>query len=1028
VRPLVPEEASWRSRRGAQPPAVSQAGPVASLASSQEFELAASASEWDGAQDRHPGPSPLLVPALVCATGLFLWTLPGWAALLARRWLGDSEALAALVPCGQTLLVLGLVLGLWRALQLQRQLRAASAREQRLSHLLQQASDGHWELDAEFRLIGVQSKKHTAPAGHDPYGLGHVPWEHPRLVWAEETLDQLRAHLELREPLRDLPVQVRGSAHSALHLLVSGAPRFSARGQFLGYGGVARDVSAAHHTRSALQASESRYRELFALSPTALVLHRQGRVVGANPAALQLLGHSSLLALQQTNLIDYFEEPQPPEQALARLAPTPRSSGAAAAAAPQPTLNDLCLRVAGRRVWVRTAGVAVHSEHGPAVMTLLIDDTERRTAEEAVRRSEALLSLVFSTSPDLITLSELTSGRYQMVNRSFEQLLGWTAQEALGRTALELGVWPSEQARRQFVRAVLDQGLVSEMAVTFINKAGKPVPLRVSAARLTNERQDYIVVNARDISASERERLEREAILANASVGIALVREQRFALVNRHFESLVAWPAGTLLGQALGSVWPQPEQAAAAPPSSAQHETELLRRDGSRFLARIRTHPIDPHNPHEGGRVFIVEDITEQRQFEQTLQRARTEAEAASRAKSAFLANTSHELRTPLNAIAGLAALACEPQTSESARRAYLSQLTVSVKALAATVTGILDFSQITAGQVQIKAEIFDLQPMLGELHSAWLPAAQAKSLRLHSDLDASAARVRGDAHRLRQVLQHLLANAIKFTARGEVGLRVYRKGASALMRFEVRDTGPGIAPGQREGMFQPFSQADVSHTRQHGGTGLGLPTSRELVKLMGGHMGMQDAVPGQPSSGSLFWVELPLPVAQQPLPAASAAAAGLEEGTVGSATGSLKGLRVLMADDNEVNRLVACATLEQWGVQVVQVSDGAQAVAAVARASRTPPEGPAFDAVLMDLQMPVMSGFDATRAIRARADSQRLPIIALTAAALETERAQALAAGMNDFITKPIDAERLRAAMLHWCGREPKTLPLAGA
>ncbi len=969
----------------------------------------------------------LLWPALCAALGAMVLALAGMESMQSVE--SSPGALGGGLPpwwvWGAGLLLLGWLWGAWCALHSQRQLRAAQTREQRLTHLLQQASDGHWELNAQFHLSSVHTRQTLGKPAADPESLGKVPWDHPRLSWDPESMDQLRAHLELHEPFRDLPVQARGRHDKLYHLLVSGAPRFAADGQFLGYWGVARDVSAAHQTRSALQASEARYRELFALSPTALVLHRQGRIVGANPAAMQLLGHTHLPALRETNLIDYFEEDLPPQQALARLAPAPRSTDSAAA---HPSLSDLRLLVAGKRVWVRTAGVAVHSERGPAVMTLLIDDTERRAAEEAVRRSEALLSLVFATSPDLIALTELASGRYQMVNRSFERLMGWTAQEALGRTALELGLWPSEQERRQFVRLLLDQGVISERTMRFLNKAGQPVLLRMSAARFTNERNDYIVINARDISHSERDRMEREAILASASVGIVLVRERRFVLANRHFEDLVGWPAGMLLGQSLQVVWP--EAAQHAQPAATQHETELLRRDGSRFLARIRAHPIDPQHPEEGGRVCIIEDITEQRRFEQALQRAREDAEAASRAKSAFLANTSHELRTPLNAIAGLAALACEPQVAESTRRAYLNQLTTSVKALATTVSAILDLSQITAGRVQIKSQVFDLQPLLRELHEAFAPAAQAKALRLHSDVDRSAAMVRGDAARLRQVLQHLLSNAIKFTAQGEVSLRVYRKGVGEWMRFEVRDSGPGIPEAAREHMFQAFSQADVSHTRQHGGTGLGLPTSRELVKLMGGHMGMQDAVRGQPGTGSLFWVELPLPAA----PAAPAAELSQPEALVGpaqphanaGAPRSLRGLRVLMADDNEVNRLVASATLEQWGVQVVQVADGAQAVDAVAQAALDQPNQPAFDAILMDLQMPVMSGFDATRAIRARRDSQTLPIIALTAAALDTERAQALAAGMNDFITKPIDAERLRAAMLHWCGRELTPEPTA--
>jgi CheY-like chemotaxis protein len=215
-------------------------------------------------------------------------------------------------------------------------------------------------------------------------------------------------------------------------------------------------------------------------------------------------------------------------------------------------------------------------------------------------------------------------------------------------------------------------------------------------------------------------------------------------------------------------------------------------------------------------------------------------------------------------------------------------------------------------------------------------------------------------------------------------------------LRFEVHDTGPGIDAATQARLFKPFTQADESTTRRFGGTGLGLSICRELAELMGGSVG----VDSEPGRGSCFWAVLHLPPAEAP---AQPDAAALPE---------VRGAHVLMVEDNPVNMLIAVAMLEQWGVAVEQAHDGQQAVAAVARAVS---EGRHFDAVLMDVQMPHMSGYEATRVLRQQHGADALPIIALTAAALVTERDEAMAAGMNDFLTKPIDADRLRATLSRW-------------
>jgi CheY-like chemotaxis protein len=398
-----------------------------------------------------------------------------------------------------------------------------------------------------------------------------------------------------------------------------------------------------------------------------------------------------------------------------------------------------------------------------------------------------------------------------------------------------------------------------------------------------------------------------------------------------------------------------------------------------------------------GGTIWIVEDITERRRTEQALAKARDDAEAANRAKSAFLANTSHEIRTPLNGLVGLARLARRPEVDETRRRQYLDQIGDSAETLTAVISDVLDLSKIEAGRMLIDAVAFDLASLLDSLGRVYGTLADARGLTYEQTIDSALPRrALGDPVRLRQILTNYLNNALKFTRDGRIGLAasVPRNG---WLRVEVSDTGPGIDAAVQRQLFTPFTQADQSTTRRFGGTGLGLSICRELAHLMHGDVGVRSRV----GEGSTFWVELPLPAAASQDPDTGF---GIE-----AEDNPLIGARVLMAEDNAVNMTIAVAMLEQWGVVVSQASDGAQALDAVAQAERA---GRPFDAVLMDVHMPVMSGYEATRLLRQRHDPETLPIIALTAAALTSERELALDAGMNDFLTKPIDAQRLRETL----------------
>ena len=410
---------------------------------------------------------------------------------------------------------------------------------------------------------------------------------------------------------------------------------------------------------------------------------------------------------------------------------------------------------------------------------------------------------------------------------------------------------------------------------------------------------------------------------------------------------------------------------------------------------RLRAQAIDPLRPTTGGTVWIVEDVTEARAAQRELARARDAAEAANRAKSDFLANTSHEIRTPLNGVLGLAYLARQPGLDDARRQRYLDQMADSAEQLSCILSDILDVAKIEAGKLQLEAVAFDLPALLQALQYSHAPLAAAQGLAFTLETDpALPCWVCGAALRLRQILVNYLHNALKFCTAGSVRL-VVRALAGGQVQFEVIDTGPGIASAVQQRLFQPFTQADESITRRHGGTGLGLSICRELAGLMGGEVGLSS----QPGQGSNFHLRLPLPAAPAPAPPLP----------VLPAADNLRSARVLLVEDNPVNMMISAALLELWGVQVLRAVDGPGALQAVDEAAAA---GQPVQAVLMDLQMPGMSGHDTTRALHQREAGAGLPVIALTAAALVSEREQSLAIGMVDFLTKPIDPLRLQQAL----------------
>jgi signal transduction histidine kinase/CheY-like chemotaxis protein len=434
-------------------------------------------------------------------------------------------------------------------------------------------------------------------------------------------------------------------------------------------------------------------------------------------------------------------------------------------------------------------------------------------------------------------------------------------------------------------------------------------------------------------------------------------------------------------------------------------------------VLEIRTEPMPG-----GGIVQSYTDITD-------LVRAKEAAEAGARAKSIFLATMSHEIRTPLNGVLGMASLLRQGDLTPEQRR-NVDAITSCGDALLHIINDILDLSKLEAGMMEIEEAPFDLSLLINSAAAVTRGAATGKGIAIEVHVDPDLPRIiRGDRNRLRQALLNLLSNAVKFTEIGKVVLRATRHAPADELRIEVLDTGIGVPEEARDRLFKEFSQVDASISRRFGGTGLGLAITQRIVQAMHGRIG----VDSEPGKGSCFWFEMPVVSAPDavltedhaafeqrllPLPV-SAIGAGNPPSPSEPTT---RGWHILVAEDMAVNQMVARGLLEARGHSADLAADGWEAVAKA--------EAHDYDLILMDMQMPRMDGLEATRLIRARGGKlATIPIVAMTANAFGSDQAACSEVGMNDFIAKPVDAEKLNAILDRvMAGRPTRGNPIAGA
>jgi two-component system, sensor histidine kinase and response regulator len=647
----------------------------------------------------------------------------------------------------------------------------------------------------------------------------------------------------------------------------------------------------------------------------------------------------------------------------------------------------------------------------------LADGTEADHGEALARTRSAyqLLELTLSSVGDgILSLHDITGAIY--FNERFAQM--WSIprdrmgeldfKSLIARMALQVKDPEALRARVELHK----KNPGAEDVCAFEMNDGRVIERRVAAQHIQGERVAR-VISYRDITErmGHEKRMAFNALVLQNSGPLAWIDpvDKRIVYANKAACDTLGYAPDEMTRMTLYELDPDftLQKGAALREELVRRGTPITfesrnrRKDGT--LIDIEGTAFAAEDDKRSFSIVAFKDITERKRAEREIRQAKEIAEEATRAKSEFLANMSHEIRTPMNAVIGLSHLALKTDLTPR-QRDYITKVQTSGQHLLGLINDILDFSKIEAGKLDVESAEFDLQTLLENTNSLMAERCQAKGLALAFDVAPDVpARLIGDALRIGQILLNYANNAVKFTERGRILLvvrAVERAQQNVVLRFEVRDSGIGLTAEQISRLFQSFTQADASTTRKFGGTGLGLAISRKLAALMGGEVG----VDSEPGRGSTFWFSARLGIAAGE-PCEQAAPA--QEPAADACFAQVRGARVLLVEDNDINQMVARELLEHIGLVVDIAGDGQVALEMVGRQP--------YELVLMDMQMPVMDGVTATREIRKLPGMARLPIIAMTANAMEQDRRKCMEAGMNDVVIKPVEPQDLHAAVALW-------------
>jgi PAS domain S-box-containing protein len=811
----------------------------------------------------------------------------------------------------------------------------------------------------------------------------------------------------------------------------------------LGFLGIFLGARALTKMNEAQLAAEARYRLLIQNSREAIYVIQEGNICFANAAFEKLVGMTTSEVIGRP-ILD-FSPPECQEKRLALIDEVLQGSQDALA-------HELrYLDHAGREGWLQVSSVRIIWEGAPAVLCFSTEVSSRKMAEDALRESESRFRQLFHAHSAPFLLVDPASGEIVDANTSAEKFYGYAQSELKTMNIAHINMLPPEL----ITEARQDAAMNRKNRFVFPHrlKNGEQRMVEVHSAQMNVLGRDLLFSIIRDITEEllvqeqknrilreleERDRFQ-QTLLQNLSAGVLVIDARTHVIesVNPAAENFFGFPAAQIIGRVCHQ-FICPMQAGKCPMSDLEQnldnaERTLLRADGTILPILKSVQKITL-----GGQPKLLElfvDLSERKSAEEKLaaftkevqeknvdlSQALVMAQESTRAKSEFLATMSHEIRTPMNGVIGMTELLLDtPLTEEQRRFAEITRS--SGEALLNLLNDILDFSKIEAGQLDLEIIDFDLQYLLDDVLALQACRRQKKSLELSGFIAPEIPTLlSGDPGRLRQILVNLVGNAVKFTEQGEVAVRVTLDPSTGnapatateqvQLRFSIRDTGIGIPPEKQHLLFKNFSQANASTTRKYGGTGLGLAICRQLTHLMHGQIGV-NSVAGQ---GAEFWFTCRFDCRNQ----AEANGAGKLE------SDRLREVRVLVVDDNATNRDVLVTQLRSWGALPMDCADGPAALQALYKARD---EQKPFQVVIMDMQMPGMSGEALGRAIRCEPRFETLRLVMMSSLGCKGDGAKMREIGFSVYLTKPVRQREVLsclAAILFEQSSDAKTPPL---